>query len=166
MIFSTLALSSSAVFAAPTSPQPKSIKVQGYVEVACTHSIRLPDMTKTYGWHVAMIRLENSEKSFDYQWRLGPNENKFSLKGHDLALSVWGPTAAIVGKAISLSQALTKQKDAWSSNDKDYQMDQKKIVDWAMLNTNFRMELPKCTKETEMTYGQPIEGELKFRNLQ
>jgi hypothetical protein len=45
-------------------------------------------------------------------------------------------------------------------------MDNKKIVDWAMLNSNFTMELPKCTEETVMNYGQPIEGELKFRNLQ
>jgi hypothetical protein len=115
-----------------------------------------------------LIRLENSEKSFDYQWRLTdpPKENKFSLQGKDLALSVWGPTATGAGKAITLSQPLTKQKDALSSNDKDQKIDKKKIVDYAVLNTNFRMELPKCTEETGMAYGQRIEGELKFRNLQ
>jgi hypothetical protein len=169
MIFSTLALSSSAVFAAPTSPQAKSIKVQGYVEVACTHSISLPDMTKTYGWNVRMVRLENSEKSFDYQWRLTdpPKEKKFCLQGKDLALSFWGPTVTVAGKAITLSQPLTKQKDALTSYDKDTKIDKTKIVEYAMLNTKFIIQLPRCTNtQTEMTYGQPIEGELKFRNLQ
>jgi hypothetical protein len=57
-------------------------------------------------------------------------------------------------------------EDALTSYDKDTKIDRKKIVEYAMLNTNFKMELPKCTKDTGMNYGQSIEGELKFRNLQ
>jgi len=85
----------------------------------------------------------------------------FSLQGYDLALYVWGPTATVIGKAISLSQPLTKQKDALSSNDKDYLIDQNKIVDYAVLNTNFRMAQRK-----QRWPMARIEGELNFRNLQ
>ena len=161
MIFSTLALSSSAVFAAPTSPLSKSVKVQGYVELECTYSITPPDMTQKYFWSINHIRLASSEKSFEYLYRRlnPPKDNKFSLDGHDLAFAFWSPGVKVDGKAISTWHALSKREDIQST-------DNKKIVDWAMLNTNFRMELPKCTKETVMSYGQPIEGELKFRNLQ
>jgi hypothetical protein len=76
----------------------------------------------------------------------------------DLAFAFCSPGVKVDGKAISTSHPLSKPEDIEST-------DKSKIVDYAMLNAKFRMELPKCTKETVMTYGQPIEGELKFLNI-
>ena len=156
MIFSTLALYSSAVIAAPTSPLSKSIHVKGKIEIVCSR-IRLPDKIR-YNWFLKELRLENSEKSFELQYSYGQpaEDNKFSLPGHDLAIHDGVSFAFVDGKAVSVSQALSKQKDIHNHG---------KIINSAILNTTFdKFLLPECTEVSERVgYSQPIEGELKFR---
>ena len=94
----------------------------------------------------------------EYQYQRESKDNKFSFQGYDLALAFGGPGVEVDGKAIRTWQALSKPEHSELD-------DKSKIVDWAMLNANFTMELPKCTKETLMTYGEPIEGELTFLNI-
>jgi len=104
--------------------------------------------------------LENSEKSFELRYSYGkPGEdNKFSLPGHDLAISKAITFVQVDGRAVSLSQALSKSKDINNHT---------KIIDSAMLNTTFdKMLLPECIEVSERVgYSQPIEGELKFLNI-
>jgi hypothetical protein len=159
MIFSTLALYSSAVIAAPTSPLSKSIHVKGKIEIVCSR-IRLSETKIRYNWVLTELRLENSEKSFELRYSYGKpaEDNKFSLPGHDLAIHNGITFVQVDGKAVSLSQALSKPEDIHSP---------KKIIDSAMLNTTFdKMLLPECTEVSERVgYSQPIEGELKIGNL-
>jgi len=158
MIFSTLALYSSAVIAAPTSPLSKSIHVKGKIEIVCSR-IRLSETMIRYNWVLSELRLENSEKPFELRYNYGKpaEEHKFSLPGHDLAISKAITFVQVDGRAVSLSQALSKSKDINNHT---------KIIASADLTTTFdKMLLPKCTELSERVgYSQPIEGELKLGN--
>jgi hypothetical protein len=142
-----------------TAPDLEAIHVKGKIEIVCWR-IRLSETKIRYNWVLMKLRLENSEKPFELRYNFGKpaEEHKFSLPGHDLAIHNAITFVQVDGRAVSLSQALSKSKDIHSHE---------KIIDSAMLNTTFdKMSLPECTEVSERVgYSQPIEGELKFRNL-